>query len=148
MLTIAQKLDAIGSRAYASGVFVRTNINVRGYKKTYLYEKSKIGNYFIKKHEFITVLRIPYHTPCFVSFHTSKFRAAKAEVIEHYAYNKYTKTVKKTDIKTTASGFDCDFKYTIGKIVKPRNSFSKAQDTCSSGIHFFVSMNDAKRWLG
>jgi hypothetical protein len=44
------------------------------------------------------------------------------------------------------SGYSYNFKYHIGKTVKPELRFSKQAAQCESGIHFFVNLADAKTW--
>ena len=38
------------------------------------------------------------------------------------------------------------FSYTVGKIVKPRKPFSYRNDVCASGIHFFLTRTEARRF--
>ena len=44
------------------------------------------------------------------------------------------------------AGYDNEFKYVPGTTVKPTRRFSKAEDQCDSGIHFFINLADAKNW--
>jgi hypothetical protein len=44
------------------------------------------------------------------------------------------------------AGYDNNFKYVPGTTVKPTKRFSKSEDQCSTGIHFFINLTHAKNW--
>jgi len=45
------------------------------------------------------------------------------------------------------SGWEASFKYTVGKIVKPKNKFNEDRwNVCSSGIHFFPTREEAEAY--
>jgi Family of unknown function (DUF5758) len=48
--------------------------------------------------------------------------------------------------KTAESAFDCTFKYTVGKTVKPTKAFNKIDYACTSGIHFFRTYTQAREY--
>ncbi len=49
-------------------------------------------------------------------------------------------------VQKAYSGYNDQFFYRPGETVKPAEKFSKQADQCSSGIHFFVNLKDAKQW--
>jgi hypothetical protein len=69
-----------------------------------------------------------------------KMRATEAKV-----HSVVTRRSKKQE-QLAHSMFDSDFKYVPGQIVKPSKRFSKCEDRCDSGIHFFVNLHDALTW--
>jgi Family of unknown function (DUF5758)/Pentapeptide repeats (8 copies) len=67
-----------------------------------------------------------------------KCRAEYAEVIE------ITKGSRK--LKTALSTYDGDFKYEVGKTVKPLEPFSENwTNECASGIHFYITKIEAEK---
>ena len=49
-------------------------------------------------------------------------------------------------LKTAFSNYDHNFKYRVGKTVKPTEHFNKSMEPCASGIHWFLSKQDAHSW--
>lgn len=70
-----------------------------------------------------------------------KCRADKAKVIAIYNLNK---TV--SDLKEVASDYDSTFIYKIGKTVRVKDFDENRWDECSSGIHFFITFDEAKQY--
>lgn len=69
-----------------------------------------------------------------------KMRASRA-----FVHSLVTQT-KQTTVTTAVSGYSKAFKYTTGSVVEPAEPFSKREDQCDSGIHFFINMKDALGW--
>lgn len=54
--------------------------------------------------------------------------------------------IKKANI---TSNYDVDVVYEVGKIVKPKEKFDENRwNECSSGIHFFITKEEAEQWQG
>lgn len=89
----------------------------------------------------IVVLRIPERAKRFQEDSQGlKCRAERAEVlsIEYLMGNKYPKGT------VACSRRNWDFKYQVGKFVKPKRVFSGPKaGACASGIHFFMERRDA-----
>jgi hypothetical protein len=69
-----------------------------------------------------------------------KCRASKAKVLGIYSHNGSSKLM-------TYSRYESDFKYQIGKLVKPRRKFEDDwTQECASGIHFFLTQEEAKAY--
>jgi hypothetical protein len=50
---------------------------------------------------------------------------------------------KQTPVSVAYAWYTNDFKYNVGATVKPVEKFSKSEEQCDSGIHFFVNLQDA-----
>ena len=70
-----------------------------------------------------------------------KCRADKAKVIAIYNLDK---TV--SDLKNIASNYDESFIYEIGKTVIVKDFDDNRWNECSSGIHFFITFDEAKQY--
>lgn len=66
-----------------------------------------------------------------------KCRASKALVVA--IFDKYAKSVKTGD--TSIHGPETT--YTVGKVVKPDKFDNNKKDTCSNGIHFYMTLDGA-----
>ena len=66
-----------------------------------------------------------------------KMRASKAFV--HSIASKNNKEI----LNVAHSDWSVDFKYIVGKTVKPTYSFCSTPYQCESGIHFFMQLEDA-----
>lgn len=89
-----------------------------------------------------------------------KMRTSRAKVVEQFQLGKvggtgiyklkpgnYQFSIKYyNSISESISGWSSSFKYTTGKIVKPKNKFSMDNDQCASGVHFFINLSDAMKW--
>lgn len=80
----------------------------------------------------------------------TKNRASKAKVVKirkiEVDFKTYNKKLGKT-ISVAYSEHDPDFKYEVGKTVEPVNNFDDSPEIeCSSGIHFFMTVKEAKEW--
>ncbi len=68
-----------------------------------------------------------------------KCRCSEAKVLAIYDGKKTKKKVK--------SDYDQTVVYEVGKIVKPKEKFNENRwDECSSGIHFFLTREEAELW--
>ena len=109
-------------------MFVKLKHDIVGYKKVY-------SNPWNRTEPRIVTLIIPAGTWIYYNAYEEKnadydlvkFRAAKAYVAKGEGY----------------SGYDRFFRYTPGKIVEPKNPFSKSYDSCANGIHFYISRQEA-----
>ena len=79
-----------------------------------------------------------------------KCRCDKAKVLRAYDYIKYSETndlrksiVAKKEADTFYSKFDPKFRYYTGKTVSVDNFDDDRWNECSSGIHFFMTMEEA-----
>lgn len=99
----------------------------RAYKKCY----DTIGR------QAIVTLEIPRTAKRYINKNesTEKCRASSARVISIEL-----RSGKK--IKEARSRWDRSFKYTVGKIARPRKKFARS-GTCASGIHFYMHRKDA-----
>lgn len=93
----------------------------------------------------IITLVIPAGTPVIVGDEYGddrrfKLRASRAQVVR----------IKSKDGKKTypraESMYDDRFTYKPGKIVRPQLRFDRSYNTCSSGIHFFATREEAVRY--
>ncbi len=82
-----------------------------------------------------------------------KCRASRAEVVAIYNCEptsscNYTCSEKPSRRKQTTSHYDATFKYVVGKTVKPRGgSFDRSNVTCATGVHFFLTKQEAANYL-
>lgn len=72
---------------------------------------------------------------------TRKMRASQA-----YVHSIYTIDSPR-QLRIAYSDADSTFKYRVGQIVTPRYEFSWTQQSCTSGIHFFLNLWDALGFL-
>jgi hypothetical protein len=66
-----------------------------------------------------------------------KMRASEAKVVS------LVKARSQESVQLARSSYDSSFTYEPGQIVKPVDKFSREEDECSSGIHFFINLGDA-----
>ena len=92
----------------------------------------------IYRKEYIAVLEIPEDAKRSSAF-AKKCRCSKAKVIRFEDLEGNT-----VDIKSAVSMVDCNFKYTINKMVYPDSFDDNWQDECSNGIHFFINKHEAR----
>ena len=70
---------------------------------------------------------------------TRKCRCSEAKVLAIYDGKK--------KVKKTTSSYDPSMVYEVGKIIKPKEAFDKNRwEECSSGIHFFLTREEAESW--
>ena len=70
-----------------------------------------------------------------------KCRASEAEVLEIFDANG-------DPIEETRSGHDSGFIYRVGETVKPTDEFDTNRwNECASGIHFFITREEAERYV-
>lgn len=70
-----------------------------------------------------------------------KCRADKAKVVAIY-----NKDRTKAEIKMVESGYDSNFVYEIGKTVRVENFNEDRWEDCTTGIHFFITFDEAKNY--
>lgn len=103
---------------------------ITGYKKVYV-----LGAAFDVE-EGIATLEIPVRA-AMRSPHDSKCRASRAKVV-------HIKALASRQIKDTAFSLrDRDFLYVVGEVVKPNLRFDYHNVVCSSGIHFYLTYEEA-----
>lgn len=89
----------------------------------------------------IVVLEIPAHARRSSAF-GSKCRASEAVVKAIWGYGKNGNRVK---LESAVSSHDPNFVYRVGETVKPTHPFCENRfDECSSGIHHFMTYEEAK----
>jgi len=71
---------------------------------------------------------------------TRKCRCSEAKVLE------IIKDKKK--LKEIASSYDPKFIYKVGKIVKVKDYDKDRWNECTTGIHFFITREEAEQWKG
>lgn len=93
------------------------------------------------KKRVLVKLELPADTFIYISKDgpNGKCRASQAKVL---SIHKKDGTLI-PNVKTVNSVHDESFKYTVGKVVTPKEAFSRASATCDSGIHFFMSREKA-----
>jgi hypothetical protein len=69
----------------------------------------------------------------------------KMRASEAFIFSIYTKTTR-LERKTARSWYDSQFKYVKGEYVKPVFPMSRSKVQCTSGIHFFLSVDGAMNW--
>ena len=74
-----------------------------------------------------------------------KIRVSEAKVVEFYNLDGEVYKPKKD--KYVCSHWDRNFKYNIGETVKPIDKFDTKSGECGSGIHGFLSFEDAKTYM-
>ena len=70
-----------------------------------------------------------------------KCRASEAKVLHIESLNG-----KKLTAKTARSGYDDTFLYTVDQTVKPKYAFDTTGYACASGIHFFMTREQAVQY--
>lgn len=119
------------------------------FKKVYGPPRKNNSGYSIAPHELVAVLRIPKgtlmripHLDLFSEYQrrSMKHRAARAKVLrienmrgekwKHVAYSRWSSS----------------FEYRVGRIVRPTRGFSRGEQACASGIHFFFNKTQARNW--
>lgn len=118
------------------------------YKKCKPTEKDR-DKYPYSLSSVIVKLRIPadaQRTSSGGDWNGAKCRASKAKVVSIYGYLK-DGTGKKVRLKEARSEHDLDFIYKVGKVVKPIEKFERNRfDTCASGIHHFMTEDEAQKY--
>jgi hypothetical protein len=69
----------------------------------------------------------------------------KMRASEAYIFSIYTKNAR-AERKTAWSWYDSQFKYVKGEYVRPVFPMSRSKVQCTSGIHFFLSVDGAMNW--
>ena len=111
----------------------------------YLYKKCIIpASSFNKYTPVIVKLQVP-ETAERVYCDELKIRVSEAKVVEFY--NLDGEVYKPRKGKCVCSHWDRSFKYNIGETIKPTEKFDVKSGECGSGIHGFVSFEDAKAYI-
>ena len=118
------------------------------YKKVYTYPKlyAFFNAYGFSREEIIAKLEVPRHAERHIDISTGKIRVSEAVVTQFYTFDngKLSATPYEPDIFTTVRSLhDKSFKYKVGKIVKPKYGFDKSDNDCGSGIHGFLTPEEA-----
>lgn len=111
----------------------------------YLYKKCIIPKPGFDKYTPVIVKLLIPETAERVYCDELKIRVSEAKVVEFY--NLDGKVYKPKKDKRVCSHWARYFTYTIGETVKPEYEFDTKSGTCSSGIHGFVSFDDAKAYM-
>jgi hypothetical protein len=93
----------------------------------------------------IARLRVPAGTPRHLDTGSGKVRVAEATVDGFFKLDENTHelTEFKPKLGSFRSDHDHGFKYTNGKRVRPRKRFDVTDNTCASGIHGFLTPEEA-----
>lgn len=108
-------------------------------------EVYKAAYYDDKNHDerpCIVVLQIPANTRVRLSTNSSgKCRAERAKVLR-------IETLGGTPVLGVSAyaGHDNDFRYRVGRTVRPTKPFNVQDVECASGIHFFFTKALARAW--
>ncbi len=137
---ISNDIDVLESKLENARFIVPAKGKFIAYKKIYA-----VGDDTNHHHELIATLEVPAKAlrmtatdECNVdSGGEFKSRVSEAKVLSIVCVNRGTK------LKVGQSRYDNSFKYHVGKIVKPRRKFTKADKVCASGIHCFMEKKTA-----
>jgi len=118
------------------------------YKKVYAYPKLKalFHAYGPSKAEIIAKLDVPCYAERHIDIASGKIRVSEAVVTQFYTidHDKLSATPYEPDIFTTVRSLhDKSFEYKVGNIVKPKYVFDKSDNDCGSGIHGFLTPEEA-----
>ena len=119
------------------------------YKKVYAYPNLKafFHSYGCSKAEIIATLEVPRHAERHVDLTSGKIRVSEAVVTQFYAiddHGKLSATPYEPDMFTTVRSLhDKSFEYKVGKTVKPKYGFDTSDADCGSGIHGFLTPEEA-----
>jgi len=118
------------------------------YKKVYAFSKfdALIKDFSVCKTEVIVELDVPRSAERHIDLASGKIRVNEAVVICMYTFDDQTHALKpyEPDIFTTVRSLhDKSFKYQIGKTVKPKFAFDTSDADCGSGIHGFLTQEEA-----
>ena len=147
--------DLYGVRFYYNKDIERAIINLPkicpekgsfiGFKKAFVLEAydniSDPWNSLIDQHivnPYIVELEIPEDAIRVSSSSSRKCRCSKAKVISITNLDG-----SPADVKTVYSSFDKEFAYTVGKTVSVDNFNINWWEVCASGIHFFITRQEA-----
>lgn len=115
--------------------FVELQRSYRVYKKVFLFSKKYGRNWYYDK-EIICTLILPAGTTIYTGHieRLRKMRADQAIVVDLCGETKaHSERLQ-------------SFKYPLDEMVFPQRPFSSFKKSCSSGIHFFVTEQEAKDW--
>lgn len=104
------------------------------YKKAYCVPKLGCG---IPKPVIVT-LEVPENALRHVSMESGKVRVSEATVVDI--------SPKPGVLSSVRSIHNLEFKYALGKTVRPETDFDTSDDECASGIHGFLHLQDAERY--
>lgn len=134
-----------------TGGFWKVEKDLHVFKKAYAKGNQCIVNLIIPKGAEIYVE--PYNrTDYEYDYDNRKMRASEAKVHSIFSFLDCDFYIGKQDsmnfsdiqpMKNCISSWDENFLYVEGQKVKPRNGFSRDQEQCDSGIHFFFNLCDA-----
>lgn len=112
----------------------------------YVWKKAQLknpNNPWAKGRKILVRLRLTGQTR--INFDTkgkNKHRCDRAEVVSIHRLNG-----KRMPTKKVAYGlYHPYFAYTVGTIVTPERDYALNQNTCASGIHFFLTRAEARAW--
>lgn len=140
IMTKNQALDYIREHAVPAGGkwhsnFWRITKEMKVFKKAYDKDYSQvIVNLVIPVGAIIHFPEDNYSAYC---IDARKMRASKAFVHSIASKN------NKESLNVAYSDWDSNFKYAVGKTVKPTSSFCSTPHQCEPGIHFFMQLEDA-----
>lgn len=117
------------------------------YKKVNAYPKlyAFFNAYGFRRTEIIAKLEVPRYAERHVDLASGKIRVSEAVVTQFYAIDddKISATYEPDFFTTIRSFHDKSFEYKVGKIVKPKYGFDKSDNDCGSGIHGFLTPEEA-----
>ncbi len=118
-----------GNDWLAAGQIVQAPRDLKVYKKTWVSDRAML-----------TTLIIPAGTRVRFALGHTKCRAAEAHVLRHESLS--GRTHRK--YRTTRADWDSDFKYVVGQRVRPSFFSTDRHCTCTGGIHFYLTKEEAR----
>lgn len=97
------------------------------------------------RNERVAFLRIPKGSAVIAGGQSKKCRASQAEVLN--IFNVHLPVGMVNQVKAGRSMYDESFVYEVGSTVAPTQRFDTMQLECSTGIHYFHSVEDALKWM-
>lgn len=75
-----------------------------------------------------------------------KYRVSEAKVVA--IFDSDMKRIHPSFLRKVVSTYDKNYKYKLGKVAKPREPFDDSDADCASGIHGFLTPEEAKNYSG
>jgi len=119
------------------------NVPATLYKKAYLtwmWERTEIG----QSKGVILKLEVPKEAKKHAS--TWKYRVSEAKVVA--IFDSDMNPVRPNILQKVRSTYDSKFSYRLGKVAKPKEPFDESDADCASGIHGFLTPEEASRYIG
>ncbi len=123
------------------------------YKKARLLAKKRFSGCIIGICNVFVKLLVPAHAERHYDAYGGKIRVSEAKVLEVIpdpndleSRKCPTRSTPLTKV-TVSSNYDHNFVYKVGKTVRPVKPFNQNNVTCASGIHGFLTMDEAAKYV-